>query len=254
MYSALITDLDGTAVAISSDGSDVNTLTKNAVKSAIKQGKKITCATGREWELAKSVVESLGIVSPCIVEGGTKIVDPKTGETIWKKELNENSPTKILKIFKSESKGGLIMHSLNTNRQKITDVESVPTILSFIYLLAVDEAIAKRITNQVNATSFAAAHFTPSWEGGGLMDIHVTHPSATKEHAIKVWQKLEGVSKQETIGMGDSGNDVPIFQSSGLKIAVGNATFELKESADYIAPKFNEDALRYVINTILLSY
>jgi len=41
-----------------------------------------------------------------------------------------------------------------------------------------------------------------------MIDIHGTHPGATKEYALKVWQEMTGVTKSETIAMGDSGNDI----------------------------------------------
>jgi HAD superfamily hydrolase (TIGR01484 family) len=252
MLKALITDLDGTAVNISSDGSDIDRHTKEAVRNAINHGKKLTCATGREWELTKHVVRELGFLSPCIIEGGTRIINPQTEETIWEKSLDNGIPSKILGIFKSVTTDGLIMHSTNTNRQQLTHVNTVPSSLRFIYLLALPEDTAIAIAKRINISTYAVAHFTPSWEGEGLTDIHVVHPEATKEHAIQIWQELEGITKEETIGMGDSGNDVPIFLSSGYKVAVGNATPDLKKLADYIAPPVSEYALKHVIERILL--
>lgn len=252
MYKALITDLDGTSVTISSNGSDIDLATQEAVRTAIRAGKKLTCATGREWELTKDIIKKLGFISPCIIEGGTRIINPITEENIWEKAFDTNVPSRVLEVFKSKSKSGMIMHSQNTNRQALADVDALPESLRFLYLLAVKEEIAVEICNQINIGDYATAHITPSWEGDGLVDIHVTHPEATKEHAIQIWQKLENITKEETIGMGDSGNDMPIFQSSGLKIAVGNATDNLKGLADYIAPPVNEKALKYVIDTILL--
>lgn len=252
MYKALITDLDGTAVHISSDGSDIDAATKEAVQKAIKEGKKLTCATGREWELAKKVIKELGFESPCIIEGGTKIIHPKTEATIWEKSLDDGVPARVLEVFRAFAASGLIMHSFNTSRQKLEAVGSLPSSLRFLYLLAIPEEIAIKIANEINSHNYAVAHFTPSWEGAGLVDVHVVHPEATKQHAIEVWQKLEGVAKEETIGMGDSGNDVPIFESSGHKVAVGNATAGLKELADYIAPPVDEHPFRHVIETILL--
>lgn len=40
--------------------------------------------------------------------------------------------------------------------------------------------------------------------------------------------------KEEAIGIGDSANDFPMFEASGIKIAMGNASEDLKEKADYI--------------------
>lgn len=48
-YEAIITDLDGTAVAVSSDGSDVSEADIAAVRRAQNNGCKIACATGRPW-------------------------------------------------------------------------------------------------------------------------------------------------------------------------------------------------------------
>jgi HAD superfamily hydrolase (TIGR01484 family) len=252
MYKALITDLDGTAVAISSDGSEIDSETIDAVTYATQQGKIITCATGREWELTKSIVKKLGITAPCIIEGGTRIIDPVTEETLWDKSLNKESEKFVMEAFKTFSSTGFIMHSLNTSRQPLATIDVLPEGLRFLYLLAIEEDSAINICNQLNTDNGTVAHYTPSWEGDGLVDVHVTHQEATKEHAIHVWQKLQSVKKEETIGMGDSGNDIPTFNASGYKIAVHNATPELKALADYIAPAVSDGALQYVIKNILI--
>lgn len=252
MYKALITDLDGTAVMISSDGSDVDGKTRHAVKQAQQRGFKLACATGREWRFARPVIDSLGFVSPCIIEGGTRIVEPATGKTLWEKYLDPDTPAAILDIFKREAESGLLMISADDARPPLHTVNSVPEKLRYIYLLSVREQVAIKIINSINASGSIIAHMTPSWDGDGLVDIHVTHVEATKEHAIQVWQEMENIAKRETIGLGDSGNDLPIFQSAGLKVAVENARHELKELADYIAPSVQENGLAYVIDRFLM--
>lgn len=251
MYKALITDLDGTAVPLASNGESVSQATRRAIQRAVQSGSVITCASGRAWNEAKDVIAALGITSPCIIEGGTRIINPHTEETLWQKSLTSAAESEILHIFHAESDHGQVMHSIDPDPVDLVDVHAVPPGLRFLYLLAVDEAVAIRITNTINQQPHVIAHLTPSWDGAGLMDIHVTHRQATKEHAIAVWQDIMGVSPAETIGMGDSGNDVPIFQRVGLKVAVENATPELKALADYIAPSVDNDALRHVIGKFL---
>lgn len=253
MYKALVTDLDGTAISISSKGEDITNETQITIRSAIQNNKKITCATGREWIIAKPIIAKLGLTSPCIVEGGTRIIDPITEKVVWEKSLSSGAPTEILAAFKSIHTNGLIVHSSNINRQPVADVSSAPQSLRFLYLLAVDKESAAIIANKINTDRFAVAHTTPSWHGKELMDIHVTDWQGTKEYAIRAWQEIEGITIEETIGMGDSGNDIPIFQSAGHKIAVGNATPDLKELADYVAPSVNDQALKHVIDTFLLA-
>lgn len=251
MYKALITDLDGTAVPLAAMGADVNKSAKHAIQQATQAGKIITCASGRAWNEAESVVAALGITSPCIIEGGTRIIDPKTGQTLWQKSLDNDAELEVFRIFKTQANHGQIMHSVNPLTIDINEVTEVPLGLRFLYLCGVNEQVAIRIVNAINQRHDSIAHLTPSWDGNSLVDIHVTHREATKEHAIQVWQEMVGVTPAETIGMGDSGNDVPIFARAGLKVAVKNATPELKALADYIAPSVQEDALTHVINKFL---
>lgn len=252
MYDALVTDLDGTAAPVASDGSEVDRQTKQAIAKATHAGKKLTCATGREWEFAQPLIKALGFTSPCIIEGGTRLIDPNTGDTIWEKDLAGHTIAEVLTIFKTLATEGFVVHSKDISRQHIQEVRVVPDSIRFLYLLAVDAKVAEAIKSTINEDTPAVAHVTPSWHNADLLDIHVTHAQATKEHAIRVWQKLEGVEPATTIGVGDSGNDVPIFRASGLKIAVGNATQELKQLADYIAPAVSDHALEHIIYQKLL--
>jgi HAD superfamily hydrolase (TIGR01484 family) len=252
MYKALITDLDGTAIPVTSDGSEVTDSTRAAISEATHRGLKIACATGRHWEIAESVIRSLELVAPCIIESGTRIVRAASGETLWEKPLSHGVAAQVLDMFKSIAPTGFYMSSQNRYRHPLVSVASVPDNIRFMYLVAIPEASAIKLQNQINAHGSVVAHITPSWDGGGLIDLHVTHPEGTKEYAMKVWQEMQGITQAETVGMGDSGNDVPIFMASGLKVAVGNATSEIKELADYITPNAADNALEHVINKFLL--
>lgn len=47
-------------------------------------------------------------------------------------------------------------------------------------------------------------------------------------------------------------NDLPLFEASGFKVAMGNACPELKAVADYIAPSVTEDGLAHVVDRYIL--
>lgn len=250
-YKALITDLDGTAVKLSSKGEDISKSMIEAVEQAQDNGIKIACATGRRWSFTKEIVMKFGITDACIVEGGTRIIDPVNENTLWEKRLDANALAATLDIFQRESSEGNLS-TLNFREEPLHSVSSVADDSRFMYLLGIDAKVADTVCNTINGQGFAVAHSTLSWSGGGKLDVHVTHPEATKEHALQEWHKLEGISREETIGMGDSGNDIPLFQSAGFKVAVSNATPELKQLADYIAPNDEQQALMHVINKFLL--
>lgn len=251
-YKAIITDLDGTAVPVSSDGSDVSEANIAAIRRAQDNGYKAACATGRSWRLAKVVVGILGFASPCIIEGGSRIIDVQTEETLWERRLDAPALSAILDIFKRESDTGEV-YTARFSHTELHTVTEVPNDSRFIYLLGVHKEPASAICEAVNNREIAVAHTTPSWSGEGKLDVHVTHPEATKKQAVQVWQELLNVSKEQTIGMGDSQNDMPFFRSVNMKVAVDNATPELKQAADYIAPSCDEDALAQVIKRFQMS-
>ena len=50
-----------------------------------------------------------------------------------------------------------------------------------------------------------------------------------------------GLKKEEILTIGDQNNDIALLQAGGIKVAMGNATEELKEIADYITDSVYED-------------
>ena len=57
------------------------------------------------------------------------------------------------------------------------------------------------------------------------------------EHLCKMW----GLKKEEILTIGDQNNDIALLQAGGIKVAMGNATNELKELADYITESVYDD-------------
>lgn len=254
MYKALITDLDGTVGVIGTDGSDIHPRVRELVKIASARGKKIACATGRGWDLTKPVIDQLGIVDPCIVFGGSCIIDPKSQKVLWEMSLDAEQSRFILDIFKRTVTDRVSVETPDRLKLPAAKVESFTGKNRIIYLLGVDPITANKVIDEVNRNSFAVAHrTTPSWFREMYTDVHVTNPGGTKEHAIQQWQKIVGVTKEETIGLGDSENDVPLFKSVGLKVAVSNAHGDLRSVADRIVPAYNEGGFERTITDILLA-
>ncbi len=162
MYKALLTDLDGTAVAISSDGSEVTEATRQAVKKVQENGVKIACATGRAWDIAQPVVRALGFRAACIIEGGTRIVDPITGKTLWERAMSNAAADGVFQIFKETGHQGFLFTSQHHLPEKLADAVRIASDLRFMYLLGVSEVFAKKVAGRINAGSEAVAHMTPS--------------------------------------------------------------------------------------------
>ena len=77
--------------------------------------------------------------------------------------------------------------------------------------------------------------------------IEITLKGVSKASALQILAELHGVDIEKTIAIGDAGNDVPMIQTAGLGVAMGNASNEVKSKADYVAPSVENDAIKHVI-------
>lgn len=61
-----------------------------------------------------------------------------------------------------------------------------------------------------------------------------------------------GMTIENTIMMGDSGNDIEAFQSDGKAVAMGNATEEIKNLATEITLDNDHDGIKVIVDKYLL--
>jgi hydroxymethylpyrimidine pyrophosphatase-like HAD family hydrolase len=114
-----------------------------------------------------------------------------------------------------------------------------------------DSGAAESLLAELKKINILSAHAVVSWKNNDIYDVHITHKEATKKHAIQlVLQKLN-LEPQKVIGVGDGSNDLPLFESVGLKVAMGNASNTLKDHADYVTGSVNEDGLVQVIEEFI---
>lgn len=65
----------------------------------------------------------------------------------------------------------------------------------------------------------------------------------SKASAMKRLAKELDVSMEQTAALGDSSNDIPMLRCAGIGIAMGNATADVKEAADYITGPLKGDGV-----------
>jgi Cof subfamily protein (haloacid dehalogenase superfamily) len=82
--------------------------------------------------------------------------------------------------------------------------------------------------------------------------LDVTHPLANKGDALSNLARLMDVPLAEVAAIGDGGNDVAMFERSGLSIAMGNASPDVRRSADFVTASNSEDGFARAIEQIIL--
>ena len=71
----------------------------------------------------------------------------------------------------------------------------------------------------------------------------ITSSEADKGKGIQAIARHMGFDPSRTIAFGDGGNDLSMILQAGIGVAMGNATPELKQHADYITTSVDEDGI-----------
>jgi len=82
--------------------------------------------------------------------------------------------------------------------------------------------------------------------------LDITHPLANKGVALSELADLLAVPLAEVAVIGDGGNDVAMFERSGLSIAMGNASPEVRHAADLVTGSNGDDGFADAIERFIL--
>jgi hypothetical protein len=245
-YKLLVLDVDG--VLVKNKDAQVSPAVIDAVKK-IKNRVQVVVCTGRTQRDVQPVIDSLDIAHNYhVIESGAKVLAP-TGIYAYEKLLsNEDIQTmystsqKVIAGFAVCAKGiwidyheGELYHDVTTVALHSHSQEQTKRILAATKELQQRYHIAVGSHWQIPEGNF----------------ILITNKDASKQFGIEYVQKKYGVTKEETVAIGDMPNDLPLFAASGLKIAMGNGDMELKKAADFVTSDIDHDGVAYVINTYL---
>lgn len=82
--------------------------------------------------------------------------------------------------------------------------------------------------------------------------LDITHPLANKGVALSEIARLLVVPLAEIAVIGDGGNDVAMFERSGLSIAMGNARPEVRQAADFVTDSNRDDGFANAVDRFIL--
>jgi len=82
--------------------------------------------------------------------------------------------------------------------------------------------------------------------------LDITHPDANKGTVVKTLSRLLSVPVGEIATIGDMPNDVLMFRSSGLGIAMGNASPEVQAQADKVTASYDDEGFAKAIEEFIL--
>jgi HAD superfamily hydrolase (TIGR01484 family) len=247
----VLTDIDGTIVSLGLH--DPTPAVRQAIKDVQDAGIQLTAATGRPYEMTKDLFDDLGLKGLSIFDGGATIRDIQTGEFAWQNWLEVDRLKAIANILLPYST--LIdffptFHEVLPEDTSTNDIiEQAPYVFAFVRA-----AHRKEVEYRLSELSDLSVHIGPERKDmPGVFDIQITDVLSDKFHATNALRKIVHSSKAETLAIGDSTNDLPLFRNAGVKVAMGNAMDELKVKADYIVSALDKDGFAEAMHRFVLT-
>ena len=237
-------DLDGTLI-----GADerVSPLVADAVR-RLAERVPVSIVTGRELESVISFAGELGLTSPQVADNGALIIDPVSGIELWSAPMDEKSARLALQLIIESDCHFMATHANGV----ITDVDKIGgwalTRVTAFDLTEVDADGMIQRMSRVGSLDAVKAYLPYN----GLWAVNLNRRGINKGAGLRALCRLLGIEPSDVAAIGDSYNDIPMFQLAGLSIAMGGAAAELREAADYVVANVEQDGLAEAIDRHML--
>ncbi len=265
MYKIVMVDLDGTLL---DDNKNVSKKNIEMINKVYKEkGVIFVIATGKNINDIKYITDAIGepINQYIIASNGAIIKDNVKDEYILKKYLTDDEVINIIDTYKKYNLTGLIQ----TEQGPVIEDKLSAEVENAIYAENLKEYVLKNkvsnialitpqgkeeglklLKNELDSKfdtldTTAICDFTHTNNGKtySCKYIDVMKENSTKANAIKILIDYLNIKKEEVIAIGDGGNDIPMFEIAGFKIAMGNASEYVKSKVDYITDTNNNDGV-----------
>ncbi len=263
VYRLIALDLDGTLL---NEDLTISPGVLRALHLAKRRGILLTLASGRGYPSMEHWVRQLGIAAPVIGYQGAVITDPRTRQRVYQQTFSRGLIGE-LRDFARENDLSLTLYvddEIYVEEKRHADAFydkwfGLPChVVNDLSLSVAGEPIKFIIIGSEDELD----RMRPVVERrlGGKLRIMRSHRyfleglslGANKGSALAWLAERLGVARQETMAIGDSGNDREMIAWAGLGVAMGNASAEVKAVADHVAPGIDDDGVARAIERFCL--
>ena len=270
-HSAIFIDLDGTLIM---HGGIIPQKAITALKEAQSQGYMIVIATGRMYRSAVKEAGRIGVNddSAIISYNGAfaaKISD--INEVIYSNNIRGNDfyqALDILEKYKSndvtifcysydellvDNENDLLAEYTKRSNAKYKLISNFKTLDGSPKILAITHAekpqILKKVAAELNEKMAGRLECAFSFEHY----FEINAKNVTKGHAIKKITEYYKIPFENTFAIGDSFNDIEMFNCVKTSVAMGNAAPEVQKHATFVTSDISNDGIYNAVNNFIIS-
>lgn len=254
----IVSDIDGTLV---DSKNEVSELTKEIVKKLKSKNILFSLASQRSHSSIVPIAESLDIAIPVISINGALIKDLPgdvilNNSVIDKKyvekaiNLAEENYVKIAlcyndRIVYTEENSVLkdFMSRFGTIYDKVKDYNNYTDNVLEIIMSGNDRKIMRKVQKKMTLPFglLLKVKFFRSQVFQGVYHIEILRKNINKKTGLRILTKHLKIKRNEVMVFGDWYNDRDLFQFGGTNIALDNAVDELKDMADHVSERSNDE-------------
>ena len=271
----LAVDVDGTLAV---RGNEVTAATRRALARLVAAGIEVALATGRRYRTARGAIDALGFDVACVCLGGALVKD-RDGTTL---AANPFDPALFRELvgFLVERDHGVVAqrdahgeggadflidgsrpwsphvrayHANNASfaewradlsAEAREDALVVGTFGEEQAMRGLARALDDEFPGQLRVTSM------PGYVNEGYY-CEILPRSTCKWEGLLALGRERDVSGRQICAAGDQRNDLTMLRGAGVGVAMGNALPEVKEAADWVTGRHDEDGLVDLAERIL---
>ena len=232
-------------------------------------------ATGRTASGIPAAFTSIPGVRYALTSNGASVVDLTTGEQLVNQPFGTEQALKIYDLL--EQGGGMMSifiggKSYTTRANAENHMDVVPENLKSYFRttrIEVDDMHATLRTHAHEIEKYSMiyhdeAERDAAWRaieaacpGVELTsslprNMEVNAPGVTKGSGLLALAAHLGLTRAQTMAVGDSGNDRAMIEAAGLGVAMGNATDDIRKIADVTTDDNNHDGVATAIEKYVL--
>ncbi len=235
---------------------------------AARQGVTVVLSTTRNIYSARAFAQDIGLQHPIICSNGAQIWAAPTGP-MW---VNRTVPLDIAEavIQLADARGWPLVttvgemtyvrqrpgqalgaqdahHTVVASNQESLNAGIPVRILTY-------EAGAIAAIRELLVTKFAGQYHleTYYYPDRTIKSIGVYAPGSDKGTALAYVLKRLEIHPDHVVAIGDNPNDLPMFPHARVRVAMGNATDDVKQQSTAIAPTHDEEGVAWALERFVL--
>ena len=265
-YKLIAMDLDGT---LSNDQKVITEKTKAALMAAQQKGIRLALASARPSPglfKERDILQMQDFGGILMSYNGGRIVDAATGKALFETCMDLEETKQVLRFLEhlpvtpilddgvqfyvTDKNGFKVDYECRNNNMICFEVDNLADFLSFApvkILMSADPEKIKQIQAQITENlpaSLTIVQTAPFY-------LEVIPKVINKGQGIRDICKVLGIDTAEVIAFGDAENDIPMLQTAGVGVAMGNATDAVKAISDMVTLTNNEDGIAAALEQLL---